>query len=119
MTRFFACCCLFFATLSASAGAFSEIDIIVREAVGNAYNDEISTSEDIWDLDLVENYQMDCLAMVTGLAMKPDTKTATANPTRFWVCISKSASGSLEALSAGDQNLAEEPRPPAINFKPE
>ena len=93
------------------AGIFSEIDIIVKETIINAYtqgydNNQLEMSmDDIWALELEESSQQ-CLAVVSGYAKKPSYYGSSTY--KFWVCITKNSDGILEGELIDDDQIADE-----------
>jgi len=83
----------------ASAGAFSEIDLVTRQEVANHFSQgwedqtfEFDWDHDIWALELEPvGADEECLAMVTGLASNPVGRGG--GTYRFWVCITRGELG--------------------------
>lgn len=70
----------------------------VERAFSQGWDDDVfdfSPCDDIWSLLYEDSNEMECLAVVTGLAEKPDYSGTQTH--RFRVCLSLDPDGELEA----------------------
>lgn len=111
MRSFLGLCSLAVALMTGSAWAsgiqFEHRQLVVNEVV-RAYSTAryAISGRDIWALAYDRNQDPACVALVTGLAKRPGRFGSSTY--QFWVCISKTVSGRLEAEMTDEVQVADE-----------
>jgi hypothetical protein len=102
---------MLFGQLSFAASIDENHDALVREEVASSYSQgwgdetfDFSEEDDIWGLEYASD-EDGCIAFVKGFANKPSAFETVLY--EFWVCISESDSGELEAEIWDDQQIGD------------